>query len=706
MINSTQLPFIVGISVLTTTSLLYYLYRKTRNNYVKVCNVKKLFIYPIKAVKGVQVNQLEITKYGVKYGPFTDRSWILLDNANNVIGMKSFPKLVLTRTRILGQEVWVDGPDMPTLKLRYIDEINDSHNIISINLYGQRIKGIDCGPEVNQWFETFLSRPGVRLLQHHHSFDFRDSDTYKRRKDDKDYPIIYQNKSGLHLINESSISDLNSRFPEGEDHAIDENFRPNLVVEYREPWAEDKWKWMRINGVTFIRLIACDRLRIMGKQLWVDGPDMPTLKLTYIEQLNDNHKIISFNLDGQIIKGIDCGPEANQWFETFIGRPGVRLLQHHQSFDFRDSESGKRRNDDKDFPIIYQNRSGLHLVNESSVSDLNSQFPEGEDQVLNDNFRPTVLVEYPEPWAEDNWKWMRINGVNFLMLISCDRCPTTCVDPETGVGLTEYFLCNFIEGLDLLDICDKYSQFYDIMSRSTGGFGHGYFGRTFKKLFIYPIKGLKGVEVNQLEITKYGVKYGIFKDRLRIMGKQLWVDGPDMPTLKLTYIEQLNDNHEIISFKMYTPNSSEQMDGQVIKGIDCGPEANQWFETFIGRPGVRLLQHHHSFDFRDSDSSKRRKDDKDFPIIYQNRSGLHLVNESSVNDLNSQFPEGEDQVSYDNFRPAVLVEYPEPWAEDNWKWMRINGVNFLMLISCDRCPTICVDPETGAKVDTFKTLKK
>ncbi|CAG2163333.1 unnamed protein product [Oppiella nova] len=86
-----------------------------------------------------------------------------------------------------------------------------------MSTYRGKIKGIDCGPEANQWFETFLGRPGVRLLQHHHSFDFRDSNTYDRRNDDKDYPIIYHNKSNVHLINESSISDLNSRLPEGSD---------------------------------------------------------------------------------------------------------------------------------------------------------------------------------------------------------------------------------------------------------------------------------------------------------------------------------------------------------------------------------------------------------------------------------------------------------------------------------------------------------
>ncbi|XP_054153440.1 mitochondrial amidoxime reducing component 2-like [Oppia nitens] len=260
MLSTQQLsvPLIAGLSVITTTSLLYYIYTKTRKNFVKVCNVKQLFIYPIKAVKGVEVPHLEITKYGVKYGVFKDRSWVILDGNNRWIGIKHEPRLALTRSQIIGDELWIDGPDMPTLKLKYIENI-DNHSVVSLRMYGQEINGLDCGPEVNHWFQTYLNNDSIRLVQHHSDFDYRDTNSDKRRPDDREFPIIYQNKSGLHLVNERSVADLNSRFTEGADHVTHENFRPNLLVDYPEPWTEDTWKWMSINGVNFKRLLSCDR---------------------------------------------------------------------------------------------------------------------------------------------------------------------------------------------------------------------------------------------------------------------------------------------------------------------------------------------------------------------------------------------------------------------------------------------------------------
>lgn len=56
------------------TSLLFYLFvLRKKKNFVAVCRVKKLFIYPVKGVKGVEVDRLQITGDVVKYATFRDR---------------------------------------------------------------------------------------------------------------------------------------------------------------------------------------------------------------------------------------------------------------------------------------------------------------------------------------------------------------------------------------------------------------------------------------------------------------------------------------------------------------------------------------------------------------------------------------------------------------------------------------------------------
>src|SRR5262249_7788963 len=51
-------------------------------------------------------------------------------------------------------------------------------------------------------------------------------------------------------------------------------------------------------------------------------------------------------------------------------------------------------------------------------------------------FRPSVVVEGPDaPFAEDDWKAVRIGSVEFRFAEHCDRCVLTTVDPQTrGAG--------------------------------------------------------------------------------------------------------------------------------------------------------------------------------------------------------------------------------------------------------------------------------
>ena len=85
--SATSLSPALAISLtVTVTSLLYYLFVfRKRKNFVSVCKVEKLFIYPIKGVKGVQVDRLEITGDVVKYGRFRDRSVIGSHWALNIL---------------------------------------------------------------------------------------------------------------------------------------------------------------------------------------------------------------------------------------------------------------------------------------------------------------------------------------------------------------------------------------------------------------------------------------------------------------------------------------------------------------------------------------------------------------------------------------------------------------------------------------------
>lgn len=46
-------------------------------------------------------------------------------------------------------------------------------------------------------------------------------------------------------------------------------------------------------------------------------------------------------------------------------------------------------------------------------------------------FRPNVVIDGEEPFAEDDWPTVRIGDVEFRTAETCDRCVMTTIDPET-----------------------------------------------------------------------------------------------------------------------------------------------------------------------------------------------------------------------------------------------------------------------------------
>ena len=47
-------------------------------------------------------------------------------------------------------------------------------------------------------------------------------------------------------------------------------------------------------------------------------------------------------------------------------------------------------------------------------------------------FRPNLVVAGGEPWAEDDWRRVRVGDATFRAVKGCARCVITTVDPGSG----------------------------------------------------------------------------------------------------------------------------------------------------------------------------------------------------------------------------------------------------------------------------------
>lgn len=120
--------------------------------------------------------------------------------------------------------------------------------------------------------------------------------------------------------------------------------------------------------------------------------------------------------------------EANAALSSWLGRD-VKLA-------FFDETSRRSANIDwtgDDTPVTFADGYQILLTTTASLAALNQDMEaNGEGEVGMERFRPNIVVETDEAWAEDLWAAIEINGIRFDLVKPCTRCIMTSQDQQTG----------------------------------------------------------------------------------------------------------------------------------------------------------------------------------------------------------------------------------------------------------------------------------
>ncbi|NWA86599.1 MOSC domain-containing protein [Pseudomonas sp. D2002] len=120
----------------------------------------------------------------------------------------------------------------------------------------------------------------------------------------------------------------------------------------------------------------------------------------------------------------DAGDVAAAWVSEFIGKP-TRLVQMPLA-RARTTEAGFGNDDDQ---VAFADGYPLLLIGQGSLDDLSRQVGRPMEML---RFRPNLVIEGADAFAEDGWKRLRIGDVEFRVVKACSRCILTTIDPATG----------------------------------------------------------------------------------------------------------------------------------------------------------------------------------------------------------------------------------------------------------------------------------
>ncbi|MDB2439687.1 MOSC domain-containing protein [Hellea sp.] len=201
-----------------------------------------MFIYPVKSCRGVSAKSSDLKERGLAH----DRRAMLIDSDNQFISLRSHSCMALLKPET------IDGA-------------------LVINIGGKKIKSVPSDVRIDAQVQSdFVS---VRVAE---------GEINKRLSAffDEDIRLVFMDKitrrffnaNGaktsvsladgvpISIVNTASLAELSKTL--GYEVSI-EQFRPNLVIEASAPWAEDRWRSIRVGNIILNLVKPINRCKII-----------------------------------------------------------------------------------------------------------------------------------------------------------------------------------------------------------------------------------------------------------------------------------------------------------------------------------------------------------------------------------------------------------------------------------------------------------
>jgi uncharacterized protein YcbX len=208
-----------------------------------------LHIYPVKGCRAVDLDRAAVEPWGLA----GDRRWLIVDADCQFMTQRKHPALArVVITPGPGADITVSSDGYPPLPVAAPDE---SAELLKVTVWRSTVLAAAAGPEADAWFSGYLAEP-VRLV-------YLDDPT--RRTVDPDYgqdgdTVSFADGYPLLLTSTESLDQLNQWLAAADHQHVPMNrFRPNVVVSGYPPWAEDRWRRIRIGPVSFRVAKPCGR---------------------------------------------------------------------------------------------------------------------------------------------------------------------------------------------------------------------------------------------------------------------------------------------------------------------------------------------------------------------------------------------------------------------------------------------------------------
>ncbi|WMS85533.1 MOSC domain-containing protein [Pleionea litopenaei] len=238
------------------------------------------------------------------------------------------------------------------------------------------------------------------------------------------------------------------------------------------------------------------------------------------------------------------------------------------------------------------------------------------------------------------------------------------------------------------------------------------FKATVEGLAIYPVKGFKGIAIEQAELTHLGIK----NDRqwMIVNPKYQFVTQRQFPQMALMET-QLEDDRLILSWNgdqfeipmLYQGDSSHIQEAVVWKNqckvLDEGNAVSEWLTQHLKTPWpVRLVRMHPEFTRWVDQSDKLMKPGAQVSTAFADGFPFLVANQASLDALNQQLGKS---LRMNRFRPNIVVSGIPAFSEHRLTWLESDKIKIHLQYPCERCVVTTIEQETAFKDPSMQPLK-
>jgi uncharacterized protein YcbX len=204
----------------------------------------EIWIYPVKSLGGIRLGSSNVLGKGLEF----DRRYMLMDLSGTALTQRQHPSMALFRSSLSKHDVLIsyNGQSI-TIPLNP----SSTGSTLQAKIWDDLVTVRELSPLHSEWFSVQLKFPcklvffpeeNARPVDPHYSVNGEHVSLADA------YPIL--------VIGRSSLDDLNSRL-----HVpLPMNrFRPNIVFEGGDAYAEDQWKLFSIGTGKFAGIKPCAR---------------------------------------------------------------------------------------------------------------------------------------------------------------------------------------------------------------------------------------------------------------------------------------------------------------------------------------------------------------------------------------------------------------------------------------------------------------